>query len=156
MANFIFNIAKGRAAEFHHRVDQNDPANSALIIVAIVTTEVDDTLGDLDTLALVLANGNTAEATNGGYARKTLTDADLAALSPDDANNWMELDFADSVFVAIVAGDNWTDMLVCYDNDTTGGDDTNIVPISQHDFAVTPDGNDINLLVDANGWFRAP
>ena len=33
MADFVFNIAKGRVAEFYNRVDTNDPANSALVIV---------------------------------------------------------------------------------------------------------------------------
>jgi hypothetical protein len=45
--------------------------------------------------------------------------------------------------------------LVCYDADTTGGDDSNIVPISQHDFAVTPDGSDITAQIAAAGFYRA-
>lgn len=35
MANFVFNIAKGRVAEFFNRVDSNDPANSAIILVPL-------------------------------------------------------------------------------------------------------------------------
>lgn len=155
MADFVFNIAKGRVAELFERVAQNDPANSALIVVAIVTTETDATLKDLDTLSAVLANANTAEATNTNYARKTLTDADLSAISPDDTNDRMDLDFADQTWSAVAAGDNWTDLLICYDGDTTGGTDANIIPLTQHDFAVTPDGSDITAQLAAAGFFRA-
>ena len=35
MADFVFNIAKGRVAELYNRVDSNDPANSAIIIVPV-------------------------------------------------------------------------------------------------------------------------
>lgn len=147
MANQVFNIAKGRVAEFYNRVQSNDPANSALIVVAIVTTETDATLRDLDTLAAVLANANTAEATNSNYARKVLTDADLSALAVDDSNDRMPLDCADQTWTAVGAGDNWTDLLFCYDPDTTGGTDANIIPLTMHDFTVTPDGSDITVQV---------
>ena len=76
MADLVFNIAKGRVAELYNRVDSNDPANSALIIVPIdrgATT--DATFRDHDTLAAVLAAST--ERTTGGWNRKTLTDADL-------------------------------------------------------------------------------
>ena len=35
MANIVFNIAKGRVVELYNRVENNDPANSALILVPI-------------------------------------------------------------------------------------------------------------------------
>ena len=155
MGDFVFNVAKGRVAELFERVAQNDPANSALIVVVVNSTATDATLKDLDTLALVLADANTAEVTNTNYARKTLTDADLSAISPDDANDRMDLDFADQTWSAVAAGDSWTDLLVCYDGDTTGGTDANIIPLTQHDFAVTPDGSDITAQLAAAGFFRA-
>jgi len=155
MADQILNIALGRIAELYNRVDLNDPANSALVIVVINTSAADATLKDLDTLALVLADGNTAEVTNTNYARKVLTDADLTAFAPDDANNRVDLDIADQVWTAVAAGTAWTDLLICYDNDTTGGTDANIVPLGQYDFIVTPDGSDITAQVNAAGFFRA-
>lgn len=155
MADFVFNIALGRVAELANRVDQNDPTNSAFIIAVIDTSATDATLKDLDTLALVLADANTAEVTNTNYARKTLTDTDIAALSPDDTNDRMEIDFADQTFSSIAAGDSWTDLLVCYDGDTGAGTDANIIPMTQHDFAVTPDGSDITAQVASTGFFRA-
>ncbi len=156
MADQIFNIALGRIGELYNRVDQNDPANSALIIVAINTTATDAVLKDLDTLSAVLADANTAEATNSGYARKVLTDADLAAFAADDANDRVDLDFADQTWSAVAAtGGAWTDLLICYDSDTTGGTDANIVPLAMYDFAVTPDGSDIIAQLNAAGFFRA-
>jgi len=153
MASFTYNIAKGRVAEFYNRVQTNDPANSALVIVAINTTATDATLIDLATLAAVLGDVNTAEVTNTNYARKVLTDADLAALTPDNTNDRMPCDFADQTWTAIAAGDAWTDLLICYDGDTTAGTDANIIPLTHHDFVATPDGSNIVALV--TDFYRA-
>jgi len=156
VANQVFNIALGRVAELYNRVDTNDPANSALIIVILATAgiESDAVLKDKDTLADVVA-GTTNEVTNTGYARKTLTDADLVAFAPDDANDRVDLDIPDQTWTGVVAGDGWNDFLVCYDSDTTGGTDANIVPLTMHDFIVTPDGSDITAQIAAAGFFRA-
>lgn len=55
MANFMFNIAKGRVAEFFNRVDSNDPTNSAIILVPLSASDTEANLQDLDDLAAVLA-----------------------------------------------------------------------------------------------------
>lgn len=155
MADLVFNIAKGRIAELYNRVDLNDPANSALIIVAINATATDAAMRDYDTLADLLADVNVAEVTNTGYARKVLTDTDLAAFAADDTNDRVDLGFADQTWTGVAAGTAWTDLVVCYDSDTTAGTDANIVPLTLHDFAVTPDGSDIVAQVAAAGFFRA-
>lgn len=144
MADFVFNIAKGRVAEYYNRVDSNDPANSALIIVALATSglESDATLKDLATLAAVVA-GTTNEVTNSGYARKVLTDTDLAALTVDNTNDRMPCDLPDQTWTTVAAGDGWSKLIVCYDSDTTAGTDSNIIPLTAHDFVITPDGSDI-------------
>lgn len=156
MADLTFNIAKGRVAELYNRVQTNDPTNSALIVVAINTSATDATLKDYDTLSAVLGDANTSEASNTNYARKTLTDTDLSAISANDTDDRMDLDFGDQTWSA-VAGDGspnaWTDLLVCYDNDTGAGTDANIIPLTLHDFSVTPDGSDITATV--NDFFRA-
>ena len=156
MADFIYNISKGRLVEFYNRVDTNDPANSALIIAILATAgiESDATLRDLDTLASVVS-GTTNEVTNGGYARKVLTDADIVAFAPDDTNDRTDLDIPDQTWTGVAAGDGWNDFLVCYDSDTTAGTDTNIIPVSQHDFVLTPDGSDITAQIAAAGFARA-
>jgi hypothetical protein len=156
MANQVFNIALGRAAELYNRVDTNDPTNSALIIaiLAVSGIESDATLKDKDTLADVVS-GTTNEVTNSGYARKVLTDSDIVAFAPDDTNDRVDLDIPDQTWTGVAAGDGWSDFLVCYDNDTTGGTDANIVPLTMHDFAVTPDGSDITAQIAAAGFYRA-
>ncbi len=155
MADQVYNIALGRAAELYNRVDTNDPANSVLTIVVINTTATDATLKDMDTLSALLADANTAEVTNTGYARKELTDADIVAFAPDDVNDRVDLDIPDQTWTAVSAGDNWTDFLVCYDPDSTAGTDADIVPMTQHDMVTTPDGSDITVQINASGFFRA-
>jgi hypothetical protein len=152
VADIVFNIAKGRVAELYNRVDSNDPTNSALIIVPVdVGATTDATIRDFDTLAAVLAGGVT-ERTTGGWNRKTLTDADLSALAVDDTNDRMPLDIADQTWTAVTAG-AVTDLIICYDSDTTAGTDANIVPLTMHDFAITPDGSDVTATIA--DFFRA-
>jgi hypothetical protein len=146
MADIVFNIAKGRVAELYNRVDSNDPANSALIIVPVdVGATSDATIRDFDTLAAVLAGGVTERSAT-GWNRKTLTDADLAAMTVDDANDRMPLDLGDQTWTAVSAG-AVTDLIICYDNDTTGGTDANLIPLTMHDFAITPDGSDVTATI---------
>lgn len=159
MADVVANIAKGRVVEYYNRVENNDPANSALVIVLLATTglEADSVLIDADSLAAVVS-GTTNEATNTGYARKVLTDSDLAALpAPDDTNNRYDIDIPDQTWTA-VANDGTgaiSKFVVCYDPDTTGGTDSNIIPLTFHDFAITPDGSDVVAQIAAAGFFRA-
>lgn len=158
MGNFIHNISLGRVAELYNRVDTNDPANSAIIIALLAATNVesDATLKDMDTFAAVVA-GATNEATNTGYVRKVLTDSDITAFAPDDANDRVDLDIPDQTWTGL-ANDGTgaiSDFTTNYDSDTTGGSDSNIVPMSQHDFAVTPDGSDVTAQIAAAGFYRA-
>lgn len=156
MADFVFNIAKGRVAELYNRVDLNDPANSVLVIAVLATAgiETDAVLKDVDTLTALVA-GTTNEVTNAGYARKVLTDADIVAFVPDDVNDRVDLDIPDQTWTAVAAGDGFNDFVVLYDSDSTGGTDANIVPLTLHDFVVVPDGSDITAQIAAAGFFRA-
>ena len=156
MADQVFNIAKGRVAELYNRVDLNDPANSALIILILATAgiETDAVLKDVDTVTALVA-GTTNEVTNSGYARKTLTDADIVAFSPDDTNDRVDLDIPDQTWTAVGADDGWNDLVVAYDSDTTAGTDANVVPCTMHDFVLTPDGSDVTAQIAATGFFRA-
>lgn len=155
MADFCFNISLGRTVELYNRVDSNDPANSALIMLAIdANGDTDATMKDRDDVAALLA-GTANEVTNSGYARKTLTDADLTAFAPDDANDRVDLDIPDQTFTSVAAGTAWTDIVIAYDNDTTSGTDSSIVPLTCHDFAVTPNGGDITVQIAAAGFHRS-
>ena len=158
MADGVCNIAKGRVVEFYNRVENNDPANAAIIIVLLKANETEADLVDHDNLSLLLADAGNTEADFTNYARKTLTDADLAALpAPDDTNNRFDIDLPDQTFSSAggAANNTLTKLLVCYDADTTGGDDTNIIPLTHHDFAVTTDGSDLTAQFNAAGFFRA-
>lgn len=144
MPNIVFNIAKGRVVELYNRVENNDPANSALILVPIETAglETDATLIDVDTLTALLA-GTTNEQTTMG--RKVLTDVDLAALpAPDDVNDRYSISLPTTTWTA-ATGNAISKIAVCYDNDTTTGTDANIVPLTMFDFVVTPSGTDIQM-----------
>jgi hypothetical protein len=126
-----------------------------LIVVAINTSATDATLIDLDTLAAIEADANTEEVTNTGYSRKVLTNAEIAASSPDDANDRVDLDFADIDFGAITDDDvDWTDLVLCYDSDTTAGTDANIIPLIQFDFPITIDGSAITAQLNVAGYLR--
>ena len=153
MADLVCNIAKGKVNFYHDKVDGNDPAGAELTLVALVVTgDQDDAIRDADTLAAVLALGSVAEATNTGYSRQTRSDTQVAAVTVDDTNNRAEADFDDVTFSSVSAGDNWTDILVCYGE---GGADSTLIPLTLHDFVVTPNGGDITVNVDANGYHRA-
>jgi hypothetical protein len=157
MADFVFNIAKGRVVEYYNRVKANDPSPSALVIVVLATSglESDATLKDKDDLAAVVS-GATNEVTNTGYARKVLTDSDLAALpAPDDANDRYDIDIADQTWTAVSAGDGWSKLLICYDANTGAGTDADIIPLCAYDFVVTPAGGDIIAQINSSGFFRA-
>jgi hypothetical protein len=157
--SFIFNIAKGRVADFAYRVKANDPANSALLVVLLASTglEAQSALEDVDTLAAVVA-GSTNEATNTGYARKVLTDSDLGTIAPNDTANTFPVDIPDQTWTTVA--DDGTGAIgafvTAYDSDTTSGTDANIIPLTFHDFAVTPDGSsDLVAVIAVGGFFVA-
>lgn len=154
MANFVFNIAKGRVVEYYQRVDTNDPTTATLKIVVLATSglESDAVLIDKDDLAAVVS-GTTNEVTNSGYARKSLSDSDTAAATPDDTNDRFDIDIPDQTWTAVAAGDGWSKLLVCYDPNSSA--DSAIIPLTAHDFVVTPDGSDITAQIAAAGFFRA-
>lgn len=152
---YVFNIAKGRVAEFYNRVENNDPSTSALIVVVLATSglEAQSVLQDKDTLADVLS-GATNEVTGTGWNRKTLTDAELAAFpAPDDTNDRYGVAVPTFNWTPDVAADDSSLLLVCYDADTSGGTDANVVPLTAHDFVVAADGNQV--VVSAGDFFRA-
>lgn len=158
MADFIFNIAKGKLVEYASRINLNDPANSVLQIALWNTTATDATLRDLDTVAQVESDANTAELTSGSnanYARKTLTDASGITITVDDTNDRVDVDIPDQTWTALGAGTAITDLSAQYDSDSTAGTDANQVPVSWHDFPITPDGSDVTAVINTAGIWRA-
>lgn len=159
MASVQSNISKGREVEFYERIVTNDPANSAFILLVLATGgDPLATLQDYDTVAAVLA-GPSAEVTNGSYARKTLTNADLVAWAPDDTNNRVLLTLPLQTWATIAAGSIWDILVAAYDPDTTAGTDANLVPVTFQELridgtAIPGTGDDI--VVDlSGGWIQA-
>jgi hypothetical protein len=155
VANYCFNIAKGRVAEFYNRVENNDPSTSALIVVVLASSglEAQSVLQDKDDLAAVVA-GATNEVTGTGWNRKTLTDTELASFpAPDDTNDRYSVQVPTFNWTPSLGADTSASLVICYDADTTGGTDANIIPLTHHDFAVIPDGNQV--VVSVGDFFRA-
>lgn len=153
MANGVFNIAKGRGVYYCQQA--RDVANAALVVVLLQAAQADDTLNNYDTLAAALTGGNT-EANFTNYARKTITGASVT-VTVDDTSNLVDVDIPDQTWSAAGGTTNNTlvKALICFDPDTTTGTDSNIIPISHHDFAVTTDGSDLTMRVAASGFLRA-
>lgn len=162
MAGFSFNVALGREVELHNRVNDSDPTNAVFVIVVLAASglEVDATLKDYDTLSALLASTNN-EVTNTGYSRIVITDAGISAYTVNDTDDLIMLPLADQTFATISAGDSWRKALICYDSDSTGGTDANIIPVKAFDVidpetgsAVIPTGDDI-IFGFPNGYHVA-
>jgi hypothetical protein len=161
MANQVFNIAKGHVNEYVNRVINNDPTNAGLYIVFLKVAEADATLIDYDSLSLLLAGSNTeADFTNYSLTnRPEITDSAFnPAIAVDDSNDRKEADFDDITITNAGGATNNTlvKAIVCYIPDiVTPGADSTAIPLTHHDFAVTTNGNDLIIQVDANGFYRA-
>jgi hypothetical protein len=144
VADFVFNIAKGKVAQ----LGALSAANDALIVIPIEASgvESDATLRDYDTVSALLAAANNEQSTMG---RKTITSVTVTV---DDANDRVDVDIADQVWTA-ATGNAISDLLIAYDPDTTGGTDADLIPLTWHDFSITPDGSDVTATV-AN-FYRA-
>lgn len=145
MAATVMNIAKGKVAYY-----ATPAANTAIIAIPLETAgiESDATLQDYDTVAALLA-GATNEQTAMG--RKTCASVTVTV---DDTNNRVDVDCADLTWTA-ATGNACSRLLFAYDPDTTGGSDTELIPLVIDDFIVTPTGGDITYQVNAAGFYRA-
>lgn len=154
MADWVQNIAKGRHAAYFHRVKNNDPANSAIILVPLSAIGTEAQGQDYDDLAALLGDANFDEQTSGGWSRKTLTDAELPSQGPDDTNNRGPSALPQATWTTPTAGNDVDGLAVCYDPDTTTGTDSSIIVLSVHgSFAVTADG--LDQILNAGDCFRA-
>lgn len=145
MADLVFNIAKGRVAELYNRVDLGDPSTSRLFVCVIAAgAATDATLRDCADFAAVITAGAT-ELTTNGWNRKTLTSTDLGAMTVDNTNDRMPLDLADQTWTAVTSGAS-TDIVICYSS-VTSPTNAQMVPLTLHDFAITPDGSDVTATI---------
>ncbi|MDF2751657.1 MAG: hypothetical protein K0S82_39 [Gaiellaceae bacterium] len=161
MSDVQSNISLGREVELYNRVDSSDPTNAAFIMLILALSGIvsDSALKEYDTVSDLLA-GATNEVANSGYARKTLTDANLSAYVVDDVNDRIVLTLPLQTFATIGVGDVWGKVCVAYDPDTTVGTDTTLVPISYHDCLdddgenIIPNGLDIDVDL-SSAWIIA-
>lgn len=145
MADGVFNIAKGAAAEMFRDAGTNG------IILLLKANEAEATLRDRDELQAMLAETGTTEADFTNYARKTgLT----GTITVDDANDRVDIDIPDQTWTSAGNGTNntLTKAVVAYEN--AAADNTRI-PLTHHDFALTTDGSDVTLQVNSAGFYRA-
>ena len=152
MADFQFNIAKGRVAQYFANVIGNSPTDSAIIAVPLETAgiEAQATLADYDELNALLGAANNEQTTMG---RKTLVHTDVSH-TITDASDLVELDLVASITWTAATGNAISRVIFCYDPDTTGGTDNTIIPLLAYDLVATPDGSDIVVSAHANGLIR--
>lgn len=145
MADLTFNIAKGRSVYY----STLPAASDALIVIPIEASgvEADATIKDYDDLSALLAGTSNEQSTLG---RKTVTSVTVTV---DDTNDRVDVDFADQVWTA-GSGNAVSDLIIAYDNDTGAGTDSAIIPLTMHDFSVTPDGSDLTAQLATAGFLR--
>jgi hypothetical protein len=151
MANFVFNIAKGKAGQYFQNVEDNSPSGCEIVVIPIEASgvEADDTLNNYDTVSALLAGASNAQTTMG---RKDVTASGLT-ITVDDTGNLLKVEMADQTWTA-ATGNAVSDLLIAYDP-TGASADTALIPLTFHDFSVTPDGSDIVADVGTNGIYQA-
>lgn len=145
MADIVMNIAKGKVAHLASLPATND----ALVAVPLEAAGLvaDATMADYDTLAEILAGASNEQTTIG---RKTLASVTVTV---DDVADDVEVDSADFAWTA-ATGNAVGCIVICYDPDTTGGSDADLIPLTKHDVAFTPDGTDVQVPI-ASGIYNA-
>ena len=139
MTSFVFNVVKGRVASYLDLV----PANSALVVVPIELggLELPSVLEDKTSLSDVLS-GTTNEQTTLG--RKTLT---AVTAGVDNSLDRYSASLTAQTWTA-ATGNQVGGVLICYDADTTSGTDSDLVPLTFHEWNVTPSGDDITIYLN--------
>ena len=152
MANFVFNIAKGRVGQLVTNVENNSPAGCCLRVIALEATGLESQANLQDSLSFAeVIDGATNEQVS-NFTRKQILAAGIDLLL-DTGNDWYDYDIADQTWSA-ATGNAVGALVVCYD--ATGADaNAALLPLTHHDFAVTPDGSDIVAQINVEGFYRA-
>lgn len=143
MADFVFNVAKGKFAE------KVADSAAAIGVILIKTAESDALMKDRTTIADLLGGSTEADFTN--YARKT---GITGTVTIDQANDRTDLDIPDQTWTSAGGGTNNTlAKLVTYYQESAA--DSGRIPMTAHDFVVTTDGTDLTAQIAAAGIYRA-
>lgn len=145
MADGVFNIAKGAAAE---KV-RDGVANLGVLLLQANETETD--MIDRDSVSALLAEAGTTEATATNYARKT---GITGTITVDDTNNRVDIDIPDQTWASLggAANNTLTKAIVYYEE---AANDASRIPLTHHDFSLTTDGSDVTAVINASGFYRA-
>ncbi|WP_108990444.1 hypothetical protein [Streptomyces coelicoflavus] len=144
MADLVTNFGKGRHVHYAAQA-QAGTGGAQLVAVVLEATglEGDDALQDYDTLAALLAGASNEQTVMG---RKTLTGVTVTV---DDTGNKTSWTAGDLVWAD--ATGNPTGKIVIVFDPTGAGTDADLLPLTLHDFVVTPDGTSITASVGAGG-----
>lgn len=160
MTDTVLNRCKGRVAEFAERVNANDPSGAVFVLGLLAASGLEShaTLRDMDSLTALVA-GATNEATNTGYARKVITDSGGITITYDDTNDRVDVDMPDQTWSGPGISNDGTGAVgmafFAYDAIAGSGTDSDILVMTIHDFALTPDGSDVTIQLNSAGFFRA-
>ncbi len=145
MADFVFNIAKGKVAYY-----AGLPAASDVLRVIVLEAsglEADGTLKDYDNVSALLAGSTNEQTTMGRKSASSVT------VTVNDTTNRVDVDMADITWTS-ASGNAVGALIVCYD--ASGSDaDTVLLPLTKHDFTVTPNGTNIVAQIAAGGFYGA-
>lgn len=149
MTDLVPNIAKGMVAYYAGLPATND----ALIAVPVKTASLptDEQFRDAATLAAILAIGTE----NTTMTRKTLASV---TVTTDNTANEKRVTAANPTWTSgqmAGAGGAVSRLVICYDPDTTGGTDSDLVPLVVLDMVVTPDGNAFEFQFGGTGFYAA-
>jgi hypothetical protein len=161
MANDVFNQARGSVGFLMADTLPTtsiagglNPANSRMVTIVWEVIEADDTLNNHDDVAGMEAAANT-EATATNYSRNEIDDLGITVTVNNTANDMQAEKDADVTWTS-VTGNAFVKLTTNYDADNAVGTDANILPMTYHDFAVTPNGGDITADYDqTNGFWRS-
>lgn len=145
MADGVFNIAKGAAAEKF----RDAAANGIILLLKANETEAD--LIDHDELDAMLGAAGNTEADFTNYARKTGLSGSITV---DDTNDRVDVDIPDQTWTSAGNGTNntLTKAVFAYEESAA---DTGRIPLTHQDFSVTTDGTDLTIQLDGSGFYRA-
>lgn len=144
MAPFVFNVALSRVGYYAGL----PAANDALVLIALEASglETDAVLRDKATFAAVVAGATNEQTT---ATRKTLSGVTVTV---DDTTDRVAIDAADVTWTA-PTGNPIGALVIGYVPDTTAPSDAAIIPLTKHDLAWTPDGN--NFVLAIADFYRA-
>lgn len=145
MADGVFNIAKGAAAE------KIRDAAANVGVMLLKAAEPDADLVDHDDIASLLGAAGNTEADFTNYARKTGLSGSVTVSDGDSA---VYADVADQTWSSAGGNtdNNLVKLIVFYDE---GGTDATRIPLTHHDFQVGTGGGDLTAQFDTNGFYKA-